>query len=311
MSSGGLVIKSIFMRNLFFIIALLVFFEIKAQNPSTNSGSQINQIQPSIIVIPYKKEGQNYRKLLEDPVHGFEKRIAISKVKEAFDNRGFTTYDFEGELKKVDATKTFTSESQTDEKDLIVKNSGADLFVVVDIDVDRSTSGTEVKIILQGYESATGRSLSNKDAASGRFYTDDIAKLAGRAIDLMKENFLNTLQSKFTDIVNNGRSIYVEFVVAQNATKTFQSEVGTEGDLLSEAITDWMSKNAFKNYAKKGGSTNSKIVYDDVRIPLKDQATGLNYDIESFGRLLRKWLRSINLNVTVEYPRGQIIVTIK
>lgn len=298
------------------IIACLVLLNLSgistfAQNAATNSGGQVNQIQPSIIVIPFKTEGQKYRQLLEDPEKGFQKRIAISRVKEAFDSRGFTTYDFMGELAKAETAGAFSASAQTDEKDVIVKNSGADIFVVVDINVEKGTSGTDVKIILQAFETATGRSLSNKDASSGKFYTDDISKLAGKAIDVMKEDFLNVLQTKFTDIVNNGRSLYMEFVLDSNSTLTFQSEVGTEGDLLSESIVDWMSKNSFKNYAKKGGSTSLKIIYDDVRIPLKDQATGLNYEVESFGRLIRKYLKSINATATIEYPRGQIIVTIK
>ena len=304
------------MRNNKIIIPFLVLLNICSvslfsQNAATNSGGQVNQIQPSIIVIPYKTEGQKYRSLLENPSTGFQKRIAISRVKEAFDSRGFTTYDFEAELKKGETAAAFSADAQTDEKDIIVKNSGADIFVIVDINVEKGQSGTDVKIILQAFESATGRSLTNKDASSGKFYTDDISKLAGRAIDIMKEDFLNVLQTKFTDIVNNGRSVYVEFVLDPAAKLNFQSEVGTDGDLLSETIVDWMGKNAYKNYAKKGGSTALKIIYDDVRIPLKDQATGMNYELESFGRNIRKYLKSINVVATIEYPRGQIIVTVK
>lgn len=286
-------------------------FSTFAQNAATNSNGQVNQVQPSIIVIPYKTEGQKFRQLLEDPEKGFQKRIAISRVKEAFDSRGFTTYDFMGELTKAEAAGAFSASTQTDEKDVIVKNSGADIFVVVDINVEKGTSGTDVKIILQAFETATGRSLTNKDASSGKFYTEGISKLAGKAIDVMKEDFLNVLQTKFTDIVNNGRSLYMEFLLDTNSTLTFQSEIGTDGDLLSESIVDWMGKNSFKNYAKKGGSTALKIIYDDVRIPLKEQVTGMNYDVESFGRLIRKYLKSINATATIEYPRGQIIVTIK
>jgi hypothetical protein len=303
------------MKNKFILACILVLqsicFSAISQNAATNSGGQVNQIQPSIIVIPLKMEGQKYRQLLEDPEKGFQKRIAISRVKEAFDTRGFTTYDFMAELTKSETSGAFTGGAQTDEKDVIVKNSGADIFVTVDINVDKGSSGTDVKIILQAFETATGRSLTNKDASSGKFYTEDIAKLAGKAIDIMKEDFLNVLQSKFTDIVNNGRSLYVEFVLDPSSTLNFQSEVGTDGDLLSESIVDWMGKNAYKNYAKKGGSTALKIIYDDVRIPLKDQSTGLNYEVESYGRLIRKYLKSMNVIATLEYPRGQIIVTIK
>lgn len=296
----------------FFLSIIILALSLKAygQNSATNSGGQVNQIQPSIIVIPYKKDGEKYKSLLQDPEKGFQKRLAISRMKEAFDSRGFTTYDFEGELKKAETAGAFSSSSQTDEKDVIVKNSGADIFVVVDINVEKGSSGTEVKMIIQGYESATARSLSNKDAASGKFYTDDIAKLAGKCVDNIKEDFLNVLQSKFTEIVNNGRSLYVEFVVAPDATINFQTEIGDDYDLLSELIMEWLKKNSFKNYAKKGGSTALKIIYDDVRIPLKRQDDGTNYEIEEFGKILRKYLRSIGVTASVEYPRGQMVITI-
>jgi hypothetical protein len=290
-----------------FILFILFSLPALAQNAATNSGGQVVQVQPSIMVIPMKKQGEDYRQLLEN---GADKRLAISRVKGAFDSRGFTTYDFEAELKKVTTLGAFNGDTQTDVKDAIVRNSGADIFVEVDIIVMRGQSGTEVTIILEAFESATGRSLSNDDESSGKYYTDDIAKLAGKAIDGMKENFLNQLQLKFTEIVTNGRSVYIEFGLSQEATINFQSEVNTDGDLLSEVIGDWMKDNAYKNYAKRGGSTALKVVYDDVRLPLKDQETGLNYEIESFGRAIRLFLRSMNIKATIDYPRGQIVVTV-
>jgi hypothetical protein len=294
-------------NNFLFILFILFSLPALAQNAATNSGGQVVQVQPSIMVIPMKKQGEDYRQLLEN---GADKRLAISRVKGAFDSRGFTTYDFEAELKKVTTLGAFNGDTQTDVKDAIVRNSGADIFVEVDIIVMRGQSGTEVTIILEAFESATGRSLSNDDESSGKYYTDDIAKLAGKAIDGMKENFLNQLQLKFTEIVTNGRSVYIEFGLSQEATINFQSEVNTDGDLLSEVIGDWMKDNAYKNYAKRGGSTALKVVYDDVRLPLKDQETGLNYEIESFGRAIRLFLRSMNIKATIDYPRGQIVVTV-
>lgn len=295
----------------FMLILVLILFSsiIFGQNTQIEN-NQVTQIQPSVIVLPYKLEGQKYRKLIEDPVKGFQRRLAISRVKEAFDSKGFTTIDFIGELTKSETSGAFTTNSQSDEKDIIVKNSGADIFVTVDIDYQSSPSGNEVKIILQAYETATARSLTSKDNSSGKRYVDDISKLAGLAIDNMKEDFLFVLQTKFNEIVNNGRSIYMEFVLDQNSKLKFNSEVGNDGDLLSEAIGDWLKKNSYKNYAKKGGSSTLKMIYDDVRLPLKT-IEGNNYDIEvDFGRPLRKFLKSINATATIEYPRGQIIITI-
>ena len=48
---------------------------------------EVKTIQPRIMVIPYTKEGEDIRTVLEDDIN---KRIALSRIKEAFDRRGFT-----------------------------------------------------------------------------------------------------------------------------------------------------------------------------------------------------------------------------
>ena len=129
------------------------------------------------------------------------------------------------------------------------------------------------------------------------------------SVKTTKDDFMNTLQSKFTDIVNNGRSIVIEFHLAQGSKINFNSEVGKDGDLLSEAIMDFMAAKSYKNQNKKSVSTAKLLIYEDVRIPIR-QENGQNYPIEEFGRTLRKFLRDLHLNSTIEYPRGQINVTI-
>ena len=48
------------------------------------------------------------------------------------------------------------------------------------------------------------------------------------------------------------------------------------GDLLSDAIEDWVSDNSFKNYYHLQGTTESKMIFDIVKVPLKDDR-GRNY----------------------------------
>ncbi|MBK9354903.1 MAG: hypothetical protein IPN09_13330 [Bacteroidetes bacterium] len=76
------------MKYLLFILSL---FAVK-----TIAYTQVNTVQPKIMVIPYTKEGEDLRTIFEED---FNKRIAISKAKKAFDNRGFTTVDFVGKIK--------------------------------------------------------------------------------------------------------------------------------------------------------------------------------------------------------------------
>ncbi len=271
--------------------------------------AQVNTNQPTIIVVPHTFKGQDIRETIEGE-NGFNIRTVLARMKEAFDSRGFTTYDFVSTVKRMETLNLFNSQTQTGYKEEIAKNSGADIYIDVELVVDRSEpNGTELKLIIEAVETATGRSLSNKIAASGRYHTNDINKLVLLAIDKTKDDFMNTLQSKFTDIVNNGRSIIIEFRLAQGSKINFNSEVGKDGDLLSEAIMDFMAANSFKNQNKKSVSTAKLLIYEDVRIPIRQQ-NGQNYPIDEFGRVLRKFLRNLHLNPTIEYPRGQIVVTI-
>jgi len=109
-----------------FSIAFLLLFSgfAFAQNKSTESGGQVVTVQPKIMVIPYTKEGEDLRTILEQDE---TRRIAIAKIKEGFDSRGFTTVDFVAKLKAAKANNIFTSDNQTDIKTQIVEMSGADI----------------------------------------------------------------------------------------------------------------------------------------------------------------------------------------
>lgn len=275
--------------------------DVSAQN-------EVTVTQPKIMVVPYTKEGEDIRTLLEDDVN---KRIALTKIKEAFDNRGFTTVDFTAKLKAMKGNAAFESENKTDLKSQIVQTSGADVYVEAEIDELFSSSGNAIKIILSSYEVSTGNSLSNKVGESGRFYTDDIGKLASKAIEGCVEDFLNTMQAKFTDIVNNGKSIFVNIGFDEGSSYTMSSEVGNQGLLLSDEIEMWMETNAFKNNYHIQGTTDSQMIFDDVRIPLKDPETGNNYNPNKFGLSIWKFLRSLGLEVKRNIKGNTLYVTIQ
>ncbi len=278
------------------------------QNPSTNSAGQVITVQPKIMAIPYTKEGEDLRTILEADEN---KRIALTKVKEGFDSRGFTTVDFVAKLKAAKDNNIFTSENQSDIKSQIIDMSGADVYVQSEVIVEKGQSGNSVKLILTAYEASTGNSLSNKVGESGKFYTDDFNKLASKAVESCVEDFLNTIQNKFTDIVNNGKSIIIDISFDSNSEYTMSSEIGSEGLLLSDEIEMWMENNAFKNNYHLQGTTDLKMIFDDVRIPLKDQATGNNYNPNKFALEMHKFFRGLGLQISRNIKGSTIYITIK
>ena len=294
---------------IFVVVSYIILgFNSMAQNASTNSGGQVQTVQPKIMVIPYTKEGEDIRNILESDVN---KRIAITKIKEAFDSRGFTTVDFVAKLKAAKDNNLFTSDNQTDIKSQIIQMSGAEIYVQAEINVQRGQSGTSVTLILTAFEASTGNSLSNKIGESGKFFTDDIAKLSSKAVESIAEDFLNVMQNKFTDIVKNGKSVVIEISFDATSAQKMSTEIGSEGLPLSDQIDMWMEKNSYKNNYHVQGTTDVKMIFDDVRIPLKDQVTGNNYNPNKFALELFKFFKSLGLQPAKDVKGNTIYITIK
>lgn len=143
----------------------------------TSKVENIATAKPKIMVIPYTHQGEDIRMVLESDVN---KRIALTKIKEAFDQRGYTTVDFFGRVKTLSKANALGSNQQQDAKSLIIQQSGADIYVEAEISILDSPTGNSVKIIMSGYDVSTGNSLANAVCESGRFYTEDYGKLASR-----------------------------------------------------------------------------------------------------------------------------------
>ena len=297
----------------YYILALLllqtsIINSVFGQKDTTKSSVKVITVQPKIMVIPYTKEGEDLRTVLENDEN---KRIAITKIKEAFDSRGFTTVDFVAKLKAAKDNNVFTSDNQTDIKSQIIQMSGADVYVQAEVIVEKGQSGNSVKLILTAYEASTGNSLSNKVGESGKFYTDDFNKLASKAVESCVEDFLNVMQTKFTDIVNNGKSVIVDISFDANSQYKMSSEIGPDKLPLSDQIEMWMEKNSFKNNYHIQGTTDLKMIFDDVRIPLKDQATGNNYNPNKFALELYKFFKGLGLEPHKDVKSSTIYITIK
>lgn len=273
-----------------------------------------NVIQPKIMVIPYTKEGEDIRTILEKDAN---KRIVLTKIKEAFDERGYTTVDFTSRLKAAESGQIFNSDNRSDLKSQIIEMSGADIYVEAEITciqsnvAGQSKPESDVKIIITGYESATGNSLANKVGESGKFYTDDIAKLAMRAIGTCIDDFLSVMQAKFTDIAENGKSIIIRIGFDDTSRYTMESGVGMQGLSLSDEIELWISEKAFNNNYHLQGMSKNLMIFDDVRVPLIDEKTGNNFTLSRFSLDFLSFFRTLGVSITRDIRGNTLYITIK
>ena len=285
------------MRNLTIFLFSLVVTICSAQNSAT--------VQPKIMAMPYVTEGNDIRQTIEnDP----NIRIVLSKIREAFDRRGFTTIDFETKLKAQSVNNALSDNAQTNRSEMIIQSSGADIYVETEYIYTPSASGNSVKVLMKACDVSTGGALASKDTFSGQFYTEDIGRLAGAAVEKVADEFLNVIQSKFDDIVENGRSIILDIKIDDASTHTLHEEIN-DSELIDK-IEDWVADHAYKNNYHIQGSTELEMIFDDIRIPLKD-GNDRNYNINQFDREVRQLFRKLGLKVTHVTKNNTLVITIK
>jgi hypothetical protein len=270
-----------------YFLSLIFFFFLSV---GFTQSKEINQIQPKIVVVPKVNNGDDIRAILEQSPN---LRTAISLVKKSFDQRGFTTYDFMEAMKQAEAKRMRNSANNT----LISKNEILNGFTKAEIEVEidfieltPNSQGKQVQLNLQAYLVGESSSLANEPCQSKRLNAE-IIDLTQQAINEKIDAFMSTLQSKFTEIVNDGMKYLMEFQISSDQSFLFSDELPSDGEQFSYLIYDWIRNNAYKNYATLDDESETALTFT-VKLPLRDPVTGMNYQMKDFERNLRQFLKS-------------------
>ena len=113
---------------------------------------------PTIMVVPFRKDGQSYEEAIRA---NSDMRMAISKINEAFIKEGVETKDLLTCLNNAETYRARMGGNMSLD-DAILINSGADVSVSVDITQDVNSMGVRVSLTLQAIEVATGNTLATK-----------------------------------------------------------------------------------------------------------------------------------------------------
>jgi hypothetical protein len=279
-----------------------------AQRPSeTARGGSSKTVQPKIMVIPFTKEGQDIRTVLESD---FNTRIALSKVKEGFDKRGFSTVEFRQVLSSLASDQAIQGASQSDIKSRIIEQSRCDIYVEVEMHAIHEGANDRVSMISNAFLAANGSSLANKNTNTAPFHGVPIEMIVDKAAGDKLDDFLATMQEKFNGFIEGGVPIRVEFSVAQGA-KPLSRTVGDKGDELGDAIEEWLQKNAYRNNYHISGRTPIRMTVDEVRIPMFDPVTNNNFNPSQFSLELVRYLRSLGVKASRSMTNGVIYVEIQ
>lgn len=292
--------------NLKSLFLIVIFASILSL--SNELKSQVNTVQPSVMVVPLLKGDLSYSEEIRTKD---ELRIAISEVKNAFDQRGYTTKDFSTLLKSIERDEAAKDDNKTGLKEKLYQMAGTDIMVEVDLILYKSSSGNRMTIILAGNVTDNGDALATVNCDSQLRATNDFTSLSQIAIKNCLEPFLTTLNEKFGQIVENGQTLKLEIDISPNSNFTMESIVPSKNDELKYVIQDWLEESSYKNYVSYT-STENQIMVDAYKYPIRDPQSGRNNKAAQVERKIKEFFRSINVPVKAENPRsGIILITIQ
>ncbi len=274
--------------------------------------AQVESSQPRIVVVPFINKGQDYRTVYEEDENI---QIVMSQINNVFSKKNAELINFRSALEQAETDgAVYGDGTQGDLATMIAELTGADIYVTAKIITNFSSSGNSVRIMLQAYDAGgTSQVLGETTGFSGEMYSNDVAALAVRALARVADEFLDLIQQKFNNMLLVGRPIKLEFRIKEGVDVDFlETEVDATGDLISEAISSWVSKHAYKNnYDTKASESGKIIKYKYVQVPIRDEE-GNNYSVKDrFLKELRLYLRSIGYSAraSVSGSNAQVIIT--
>ncbi len=272
------------------LIALIILVASKT------CGQNVEQIQPTIMVMPFTKSGQNALDLFEND---FKWQSIIARINNAFQERGFRPKDLQETINQVKRTKAINSlkNANFSVEEAIYAEARTDIIVKAFINI-HSEDGrvtNSVQISLKALETSSRMSLYDLPVASSPpFKTTDYGYLVDRVLteENRIEKFVDGLNEAFGQIINLGKAITIEIVVTEDSKFKLDDEIGDNADFVSELITEWVKQNAYKNQYRIKQDSESVLSFDEVRIPLKTES-GNNYTINDFSKSISRAIAKI------------------
>lgn len=291
------------MRIFHFVIILLLTFDLYSQQ-------DLILVQPTIMVIPFVKEGKDLRSVFESD-SSQHIRVAMTKVKNAFDTAQIKTIDLKSMIQRIDNDRILTHNSRNDLKSSIIEYSKIDIYVEVEAQVVETSRGNSVTVILNAYDAFSSQTLANGFGHSPKFYTQNFEKLSEKALDTFLEKFISSTKAALEDLEKNGRSITLNIGIEENVKMDMDTEIGESGNLLADAIEDWLEKNAYNSQFNIQGITATKMLVNEIKIPKIDPTTQRNYRPSKFAKSLVQHLESLGVEATRDIQGTNIFVTIQ
>lgn len=247
-----------------------------------------------------KQKVPNYKQAFQEDT---ELGQVISKIGSLMIDRGFPLKDAEQEIKAIEArnaednmTSSNASGAALDETplDRLKNRAKSDIIMQIWWKVTKTDSGRVVSFTLEALDAYTSKRIASSTGNSLPNTKDIIPDLLLQAVSAHTEPFVNQLQSHFSDLMTNGREIKITVRKWNNWDKNLETEVN--GDEIRNHIYDWIEKHAENGRFSEANSTETRIDYEQVRIPVFDERNRA-LDARQFTIGLQKYLKAAPFNI--------------
>lgn len=242
------------------------------------------------------KGSPNYEQALQE---SRDLMLVITKINTLMSDRGFPLADLSQSIKNnarrtarntVTTSKSTGSELSMSPLDELNRQVKADIYMEIDYCLNNVGPKHSVTYNLRALDAYTGKQIAGVTGTGVPAYTSELPVLLEEAVVGNMDNFISRLQNHFDDCIEHGREITLEFGVFDNGTMVdFESEY--DGEELSEIVEKWLAENTVSGNFSTSESTESIMLFENVRIPLLKE-NGSPQDASGFANELRKFLLS-------------------
>lgn len=225
-------------------------------------------------------------------------KLIIAKINELMADRGFPLKDMESTMSSIErvqaeemAIVSKTSGSQVAESllDRLRRVAKADIIIEIGWNITHQGPRSTLTYMMRGLDSYSNKQIAGSSGASTPTISAEPVVLLEEAVLSRIDEFNDRLQSHFEDMFTNGREVALDLRVFDNGSDIdFEKEY--DGMELCEIIDEWMEENTVMGRFTKLDATETRISYDQVRIPLFKE-NGAAMDTEGWARQLRNVLR--------------------
>tara|TARA_B110000196_G_C21116770_1_gene650956 strand:+ start:374 stop:1324 length:951 start_codon:yes stop_codon:yes gene_type:complete len=281
------------MRYLLVVLFSVFYTVISAQNA-----------QPSMMVIPYTKSGESALDKFESDKNF---KALIAGIEQAIIDRGGELQDLETMINNCRKQMTLEATKYKDITDAVLSNAKSEITIAADIDYHDDGKYVQFGITLKAVETSTGnvfypgtyfsaptfpRDANFQDVATNLLNYD---KEDGNGVYI--EKFMNGMQAKFNKMVKEGKSIKVIILTDDRSEFRLNDDADDDFNLISDLLKTWVKTHAFNNVYRLGSSTDNRMEFDMVKIPMRT-ADGMPYATDDFATDIKKGLLRICQNAS-------------